>query len=124
MKVQDVLKSLGETGCLLLCYSELAGIPLNDLINNFDKLVLDGIIRDDCFVNDATAFLHYFGINKEVLKVDVANVPEDEAYIVPYKRNGYTHFVIARDGKVVYNTLENSKCVKYGQPSAIVRVVR
>lgn len=122
-KIQDVLKSLGDAGCLLLCYSELAGISLIDLINNFNQLVLDDIIRDDCYVKDADRLMQFFNIDKKVRKVDVNEVAEDTPYIVPYHRRGFTHFVIAKNGDVIYNTLADSKCVKEGEPDNIVRIL-
>lgn len=123
MKVQETLKVLGTSGCLCLCYAELAGIPLIDLINDFPRLVLNNIVTDEAYVRDADKLLAHFGINKKVEKIDVSKVPEHTPYIVPYENDGNTHFVIAKDGKVIYNTLEISYCVKYGKPSNIVRIL-
>ena len=124
MEIQDVLKALGDTGCLLLWYCRLANIKIEDLIDNFNILVEVDAIRPDCYVLDANKLLKFFEKQMTVEKVDVKDVPEGQEYVVPYHRNGYTHFVVARDGKVIYNTLANSKCVKYGKPDNIVRVVK
>ena len=125
MEIQDVLKALGDSGCLLLCYCRLAGIKIEDLIFNFNILVELDIIRPDCYVLDANKLLKFHGKDyMRIEKTHVKDVPEGQEYIVPYHRNGFTHFVIARDGKVIYNTLMNSKCVKFGIPDDIVRIVK
>lgn len=124
MKLQDILKSLGDYGCLLLCYAELSGVSITDVIEAFDKLTLNGILGPDCFVKDADALMKYFNKPYTVSKVDVSEVPEDSCYIAKFERNGFGHFVICKNDKVVYNTLEDSKCVKYGIMNKLVRILK
>ena len=121
--IQDTLLSLGESGCLLLCYAELANIKVEDIIKDFDRLVLNDIIRSDCFVKDADKLLQFYNKNGRVEKEYIQNI-KDEKYIASWEYNGKNHFVIMQNEKVIYNTLAFSHCVKYGTINKIVRVIR
>lgn len=121
--VQDTLLSLGEGGCLLLCYSKLADIELNNIIQDFDKLVLNDVISFDCYVKDADKLLSFYNKNGRVKKVNISDVKENQKYIASWEYNGNNHFVIMQNDKVIYNTLSFSKCVKYGKMNKVVRVI-
>lgn len=123
MKIQDALLALGKEGCLLLDYAELAGISVTDIILNFDRLVLNKVIRKDCFVLDADKLMKFFDKSYHVKKVNVSEVPEGQRYIALWETESKGHFVIMEGEKVVYNTLEKSYCVQYGKMNPIVRIV-
>ena len=80
-KIQDIYKSLGEYGCLLLCY-------LHEL-------------------------LKFFWSDKRVVR----DTNENGNTIVPYKYGSAEHFVVVNERKeIVFNSLENSTCVRLGEP--------
>ena len=111
-KIQDIYKSLGEYGCLLLCYLHEANIDV-DIAKYFNKLVELDIINNNCYVLDGDRLLKFFGSDKRVVR----GINEVGNTIVPYKYLGNEHFVIVDENKnIVFNSLENSTCVRLGEP--------
>ena len=111
-KIQDIYKSLGEYGCLLLCYLHEANIDVN-IAKYFNELVELDIIDNDCYVLDADRLLKFFGSDKRVVR----GINENGNTIVPYKYRNAEHFVVVNERKeIVFNSLENSTCVRLGEP--------
>ena len=111
-KIQDIYKSLGEYGCLLLCYLHEANIDVN-ITKYFDTLLELDIIDNDCYVLDGDRLLKFFGSDKRV----VIGTNENGNTIVPYKYGNAEHFVVVNERKeIVFNSLENSTCVRLGEP--------
>ena len=111
-KIQDIYKSLGEYGCLLLCYLHEAGIDVN-IAKYFDTLLELDIIDNDCYVLDGDRLLKFFGSYKRVVR----GTNENGNTIVPYKYGSAEHFVVVNERKeIVFNSLENSTCVRLGEP--------
>ena len=112
-KIQDIYKTLGDYGCLLLCYLHEASIDV-DITKYFNKLVELDIIDNDCYILDANRLLKFFGSNKRVVR----GTNENGNTIVPYKYLGNEHFVIVDENKnIVFNSLKNSTCVRLGEPN-------
>ena len=112
-KIQDIYKTLGEHGCLLLCYLHEANIDVN-IIKYFNELVELDIIDNDCYVLDGDRLLKFFGSDKRIVR----GTNENGNTIVPYKYLGNAeHFVVVNERKeIVFNSLENSTCVRLGEP--------
>lgn len=111
-KIQDIYKSLGEYGCLLLCYLEEACVKV-DIVKYFETLVELDIIDNDCYVLDGDRLLKFFGSDKRVVR----GTNENGNTIVPYKYGNAEHFVVVDERKeIVFNSLENSTCVRLGEP--------
>ena len=112
-KIQDIYKSLGEYGCLLLCYLHEANIDAN-ITKYFNELVELDIIDNDCYVLDGNRLLKFFGSDKRVVR----GINENGNTIVSYKYLGNEHFVIVDENKnIVFNSLKNSQCVRLGEPN-------
>ena len=112
MKVQDIYKSLGEYGCLLLCYLHEANIDVN-ITKYFNELVELDIIDNDCYVLDGDRLLKFFGSDKRIVR----GINENGNTIVPYKYRNAEHFVVVNERKeIVFNSLEESTCVRLGEP--------
>ena len=112
MTVQDVYKSLGEYGCLLLCYLHEANIDV-DITKYFETLVELDIIDNDCYVLDGDRLLKFFGSDKRIIRGINHNGNTIVKFVTLTSKEG--HFVIIdKNKKIVYNTLENSNCVKNG----------
>ena len=112
MKIQDIYASIGNYGCLLLCYLNEANIDVN-IIKYFDELVQLSIIDEECYVLDGNRLLKFFGSDKRVAR----GTNENGNTIVPYKYLGNEHFVVVNERKeIVFNSLENSTCVRLGEP--------
>ena len=112
-KIQDIYKSLGEYGCLLLCYLHEASIDVN-IAKYFDTLLELDIVDNDCYVLDGDRLLKFFGSDKRVVR----GTNENGNTIVPYKYGSAEHFVVVHERQeIVFNSLENSTCVRLGEPN-------
>ena len=49
-----------------------------------------------------------------VIKKDVSSIAGIKLGAVRYSYNGYSHWVLVEDGKIVFNSIDDSQCVKYG----------
>ncbi len=111
-KIQDIYKTLGDYGCLLLCYLHEANIDVN-IAKYFETLVESDIIDNDCYVLDGDRLLKFFGSDKRIAR----GINENGNTIVPYKYGKAEHFVVVNERKeIVFNSLENSTCVRLGEP--------
>lgn len=115
-KIQDIYKSLGEYGCLLLCYLHEANIDVN-IAKYFNELVELYIIDNDCYVLDGDRLLKFFGSDKRIVR----GINENGNTIVPFKYGKNEHFVVVNERvdsnkEIVFNSLENSTCVRLGEP--------
>ena len=115
-KIQDIYKSLGEYGSLLLCYLHEANIDVN-IIKYFDTLLELDIIDNDCYVLDGDRLLKFFGSDKRIVR----GINPNGNTIVPYKYRNAEHFVVVKERvdfnkEIVFNSLENSTCVRLGEP--------
>ena len=112
-KIQDIYISIGNYGCLLLCYLHEACIDV-DIAKYFHKLVELEIIDNDCYVLDANRLLKLLGSELRVVR----GINENGNTIVPYKYRNAEHFVVVNERKeIVFNSLENSTCVRLGEPN-------
>ena len=111
-KIQDIYLSIGNYGCLILVYLNEANIDVN-IAKYFNELVELDIIDNDCYVLDGNRLLKYFGSDKRIVR----GINENGNTIVPYSYNGKEHFVVVNERKeIVFNSLENSTCVRLGEP--------
>lgn len=127
MNIQSICEALGNYGCLAFCYMYIKGIPFTKLIENFDKLVSEGIIDKECTVLLPDKFYSFFGISAHVSSSYTP--PENKLYVAKWEKGGYEHFVVMMAGKVVFNPLDYSHCVSEGKiaqvlPYRIVEVLK
>lgn len=112
-KVQDIHKALGDYGCLIFCYLFEAGIKV-DISRHFNELVELDIIEADCYVKNGNRLLKYFGSDKRIAR----GVNENGTTIVPFRYKENEHFVVVNERQeIVFNSLENSQCVRLGDPN-------
>ena len=112
MGKQDIYKTLGNYGCLLLCYFNEANIDVN-ITKYFNELVELDIIDNDCFILDANRLLKYFGSELRVKRGFNPNGNTIVKFRTAASKEG--HFVVInKNREIVFNSLENSNCVKNG----------
>lgn len=112
MKIQDVYASIGSHGCLLLCYLKEANIKV-DITKYFNELVEFDIIDEECFILDANRLLKYFGSELRVKRGFNPNGNTIVKFRTANSNEG--HFVVInKNREIVFNSLENSNCVKNG----------
>ena len=111
-KVQDVYLSIGNYGCLIFCYLNEACVKA-DIVKHFEELVQLSIIDEDCFVLDANRLLKYFGSDKRVVRGFNPNGNTIVKFRTAASNEG--HFVVInKNREIVFNSLEESNCVKNG----------
>lgn len=131
MKLQDKFRVFGENACLAICYiyGALYNTASVEERNNDEFMEVavasilltafrdDKIIADDCTVMDADKLMNSISEKKyKVSKVAVSSATElPLGYAVgKFEFNGKGHWVLFHNQKQLYNSLENSNCVKYG----------
>ena len=125
MNIQTFCEKASNGACLAFCYIRAAlgkVIPekmFGILWEAADKNIIDE--NDDCYVNDAIALMKLANPNKKysVIKKDISSLEELDGQLaaVSYKNGGYNHFVLVEKGQIVFDSLDDSKCVKCGKPT-------
>ena len=112
MKIQDIHLSIGNYGCLLLCYLNEACVKV-DIVKHFEALRELDIIDEECFILDANRLLKYFGSELRVKRGFNPNGNTIVKFRTATSKEG--HFVVInKNREIVFNSLENSNCVKNG----------
>ena len=112
-KIQDIYKALGEYGCLIFCYLYEANLKVT-IVKHFENLVELDIIDNECYVLDGDRLLKYFGSDKRIKR----GINDTGNTIVPYQYMEKEHFVVVNSNReIVFNSLENSQCVRLGTPN-------
>ena len=112
MKIQDIYASIGNYGCLIFCYLHEACVK-TDIVKHFSELVRLDIIDEECFILDANRLLKYFGSDKRVVRGINPNGNTIVKFRTTNSKEG--HFVVInKNREIVFNSLENSNCVKNG----------
>ena len=121
--IQDFFKSAGNGSCLALCYIRAAlgkeatpQMMIDALYKAAERNIVN--VKKDCFVEDAISLMKVANAKKvySVIKKDISSISGIKLGAVRYSYNGYSHWVLIEDGKIVFNSLEDSQCVKYGTP--------
>jgi len=114
---------IGKYGCLAMCYLYCMGIcPATDgeMIKHISTAIDKGLLDEECTVLDAAKFLEYFtGKKWQVEKESVSDIKKiKEAAPVRYEYNGNGHWVVVKNGKIVFDPIADSVCVKNGEPAS------
>ena len=109
---QKIFELAGKYSCLCLCYLFCIGIDAIEFIKKYDKLVKEGIITEDCFVLDGIKLLKFFGAKDPIIIREGNN--DGSLVIEKWTYNGMSHFVVADENGLVYDSLGESNCYKYG----------
>lgn len=129
LEIADNIKEIGKNACLAMCYIYCAGIdPDNEIeyIRIVNNAIKAGIISKDCTVKSAEQFLQWLtGRKTTVVKKSVFDYAHlKEPTPVRFKADGYSgHWVVVKDGKIVFNSLVNSINVTKGKP-AEARIIK
>lgn len=107
--------------CLFYSYLYCVGIEFvnaEDAFEEADKRRRQGILADDGTVLDAEKLLGAStGQRMSVTKKDITSIDGIRNRTpVRYDYNGHSHWVVVENGRIVFNSIENSQCVKYGKP--------
>lgn len=123
MGFQDFCKSIGEGGCLAAVYVKAAS-PNATPTMMFDALwqaAKNNIIddEDDCYVRDAIQLMRSVNSSKRysVVKQKISSIEElgGKLAAVNFSRGRANHWVLVDKGQIIFDSLENSQCVLYGE---------
>ena len=129
MRIQSLCKRMGDYMCLAACYSWIVSRDkfgksgemieckiLHDIIEAYHE----GILDDEITVLDAASFLELCDPNHKYIVEKRTIITIDdivEATPVRFDRNDYSHWVVVENGRIVFDSLDDSKCVKFGIPT-------
>jgi hypothetical protein len=122
---QKILLTLGESGCYLLCMVKIAedlqGGRRIDAVEKYLECVHQGYCREDCFILNPTAIMHYLYGGWWQWKKEEANYKphggefEILRYEWPTPSKIWSHFVLGDgQGGVAYDPLGHSNTVANG----------
>lgn len=124
MKIQTFMEKAGKGACLSLCYikaskPDATETELFDILwEANEKGIIDA--NDDCYVRDAISLMKLANPNKKysVTKQKISSLDElgDKTACVNFSHNGYNHWVLVKNGEIIFNSLDNSVCVSKGAP--------
>lgn len=140
--IQDKALAIGESGCLAFVYANIAETVMNegwdpanyacqlklfaDVFDAMESKILD----EDCYVTDAEKYMHYLDNShkyKVTKKDDITSLSELSNCMgaVYFSRGEIGHWVGFAMGQIVFDSLSDSQCRKYGKPTKarIVEVI-
>ena len=132
--IQDEARIIGENGCLAFVYANIveqihvdgwdpSTLPcqLKLFADVIDGMLSGHISEGDCYVKDAEKYMHYLDPKHKyrVTKKDIKSMKDlrGEIGAVRFDHNGKSHWVGFADGTVVFDSLTDSVCRKYGLPT-------
>lgn len=132
MKIQDFFGKAYAGSCLALCYIRAALGDKATPTMMFDALwqaaennILD--VDDNCYVRDAVQLMRLTNPSKRysVEKQKIKSIEElnGELAAVNFQKGVFNHWVLVYRGQIIFDSLDNSQCVKYGVPTS-ARIIK
>lgn len=119
--VPRIAKTFCENLCLFYCYAYCANVLFECAEDAYDAAEyyrLKKYLGADGFVNDADRLLTELGTataRVEKKKINsIKDIKEDTP--VCFQFGNKAHWVVVRNGEIVFNSLEHSVCVEKGEP--------
>ncbi|MGP1459231.1 MAG: DUF261 family protein [Treponema sp.] len=125
---QYACSKIGQSGCYFLSLvkvSETIAKKDIDVLAVYDKGIKEGWMDDECFMkNPAAMVAHLTGKKIDVRHDKVGYAPKENEYeITRYelKETGrtFSHFVVTRNGKVVYDPYGDSRTRRLGKAESL-----
>ena len=115
------LKAIKDYACCAFSLIYWLGIDCEDVdaIMLVSDLINKHALDTDCTVYWSECIKQLTGREMESLeKVQIKDIKKiKEKTIVKFSNGGYSHWVVAENGKVIFNSLKYSKCVSEGKPT-------
>ena len=117
----EKLKMIKDYACCAFSLIWYLGLDLSDVdaIMLVSDLMDSKALDEECTVYWGNCIKQLTGREMESLeKVQIKDLKKiKEKTIVKFSNGGYSHWVVAENGKVVFNSLKYSKCVSEGKPT-------
>lgn len=122
IQAPDIASNFVKNLCLFYCYSYCSGITYDTALsawNEAERQRLNGCLDSDGTVLDADKLINKLtGRFVRVNKKDITDIKEiKDATPVRFDFNGKQHWVVVKNGEIVFNSIRDSVCVKYGKPT-------
>ena len=115
------MKSIKDNACCAFTLLWWLGIDCDDIdaIMIISDLIKSHALDEDCTVYWAACIKQLTGRDVEsVEKPAITNIKKiKERTIVRYEKGKVGHWVGVENGKIVFNSLDHSKCVEEGKPT-------
>lgn len=117
----EKLKIIKDYACCAFSLIWYLGLDLSDVdaIMLVSDLMDSKALDEECTVYWGNCIKQLAGRDLESLEkkqiTTIKNIKEKT--IVKFSNGGYSHWVVAENGKVVFNSLKYSKCVSEGKPT-------
>ena len=117
----EKLKMIKDYACCAFSLIWYLGLDLSDVdaIMLVSDLMDSKALDEECTVYWGNCIKQLAGRDLESLEkkqiTTIKNIKEKT--IVKFSNGGYSHWVVAENGKVVFNSLKYSKCVSEGKPT-------
>ena len=129
-QLQDIptkerLSVIYNNACCAFVAMWALGIEVDDItaINYVSRMIDAGVLHKDCTVKWRN-LASFFGIVADVEFMDITTIKGLKGRVpVRYDYNGKSHWVGVENGKIKFNPLENSVCVKNGNPTT-ARIIK
>lgn len=130
MNIQKKMQQLFGSACLAYSLAYIYNEKKD--IKTLTALVVDGwkndFIDDDAFVSKPIEYINSFSKTKkksyDKVKIkSLDDLPKEGLYAVQYAYGNMSHFVVCTKGEIVFDSWENSNCVKYGKPISYRNII-
>jgi len=135
-QIQSICEEAGKYSCLAFCYANAVLDALSVPAELRDNIALSAIIgayrdgtfiEDEFFVKNPVGFMQQLAssLNKRI-KCNVTkqpvtsykDLPETGYACVRHSYNGKSHWVLAKNQTRIFDSLDDSYCVKNGRPDS------
>lgn len=122
VQAPDIAEKFVKNLCLFYCYSYCCGITYDTALaawNEAERQRLNGCLDIDGTVLDADKLINKLtGRFVRVNKKDITDIKDiKEATPVRFDYNKNQHWVVVQNGKIIFNSIRDSVCVRYGKPT-------
>lgn len=132
INIQEQMKELFGGSCYGYCLAYIFGgfRDVKDLTEAFMKGWIYGFIDDDGFVSKPVSYINMLSqknICKDIEKPalnDLRDLPDEGLFAVEYLYRSKSHFVVAEQGKVVFDPSYPSNSVRLGKPVSYRRLIK
>lgn len=121
---KEHIHSIAKYGCCAFSLLWALGFDISENVKAVEILshMIDAkVIGNDCTVYWKDAVKYLTGKDSIVEFKQIQNANELKSIsgrcVVRFDNNGFSHWVGVENGEVVYNSLKDSKCVRYGRPT-------
>lgn len=126
--IQDDCTTIGESGCNLFAFYYCLGLDTSEVLKDFRTLINNKFILPNCTIIDYNKIAKFKGKAVNVIWTSPKNYIKDVLYLGRWERTNAKgekihHFVAMKNGEIIFNSLDTSRCVNEGKLVDIRKIV-